>query len=118
MGNGSWALKGCPMDGGSIVINKNGSPQTVWNRKGTIYACEPGKEESELGQGRSCTMETVNGKNVYAWVENGEVIVLKPQGVKNVLGKGQLPVLKALNNEHVLCVWEAEKQIHKAVLEL
>lgn len=118
LGNESWALKGCPMDGGALVIGSNGSPQTVWNRKGTIYASEPGKEEKSLGKGRSCTMETVNGKNVYAWVENGEVVMLKPQGMKQVLGKGSFPVLKAVNNEHVLCVWENEKQIHEAVVEL
>ena len=118
LGNGSWALNGCPMDGGSVVIDKNGNPETVWNRKGTIYACQPGKEEKKLGEGRSCTMESVNGKNVYAWVEDGNVIVMKPMGMKKNLGKGQLPILKAVNNEHVLCVWENDKQIHKAVLEL
>lgn len=118
LGTGSWPLKGCPMDGGAVAVANDGTPQTVWNRKGTIYASEPGKQEKELGRGRSCTMETVNGKNVYAWVENGNVVVLKPQGMKIVLGKGQLPVLRAVNNEHVLCVWEAEKKIHEAVLEL
>lgn len=118
LGNGSWQLKGCPMDGGAVAIGKDGSPQTVWNRQGTIYTNKPGQEEKELGKGRSCTMETVNGKNVYAWVENSEVVVLKPQGMKKVVGKGQLPILKAVNNEHVLCVWENEKQIHEAVLEL
>jgi hypothetical protein len=118
LGNGSWALDGCPMDGGSVVINKNGNPETVWNRKGTIYACEPGKEEKKLGEGRNCTMESLNGKNIYAWVENGNVIVLKPQGMKKNLGKGQLPVIKAVNNEHILCIWENDKQIHKAILEL
>jgi hypothetical protein len=118
LGNGGWALNGCPMDGGGLVINKNGYAETVWNRKGTIYACEPGKEEKKLGEGKNCTMESVNGKNVYAWVENGNVIVLKPQGMKKNLGKGQLPILKAVNNEHILCVWENDKQIHKAVLEL
>jgi hypothetical protein len=106
------------MDGGGLVLNNNGKPQTVWNRKGKIYACEPGKDEVELGQGRSCTMESVNGKNVYAWIENGNVVVLKPQGIKQNLGKGQLPVIKAVNNEHVICVWEKDKQIRKAVLEL
>ena len=106
------------MDGGAVAIGKDGSPQTVWNRQGTIYTNKPGQEEKELGKGRSCTMETVNGKNVYAWVENSEVVVLKPQGMKKVVGKGQLPILKAVNNEHVLCVWENEKQIHEAVLEL
>lgn len=118
LGTGSWALKGCPMDGGGLVVDKAGNPQTVWNRKGKIYASEPGKEEREVGEGRSCTIEAVNGKNVYAWVENGNVTIMKPQGMKKDLGKGQLPILKAINNEHVLCVWEKDKQIHATVLEL
>jgi hypothetical protein len=118
LGKGSWPLNGCPMDGGGLAIDKDGDPQTVWNRKGIIYACEPGKEEKELGKGKNCTIESVNGKNVYAWVENGDVVVLKPQGKKENLGKGQLPVLRATNNEHVVCIWENEKQIHKKILEL
>ncbi len=118
LGTGSWALNGCPMDGGGIAIDKNGYAETVWNRKGVIYSCEPGKEEKKLGEGKNCTIESVNGKNVYAWVENGEIIVLKPQGMKKNLGKGHLPVIKAINNEHILCIWENNKQIHKAILEL
>ena len=118
LGSGNWALNGCPMDGGGIVIDKYGIPQTVWNRKGVIYACEPGKEESELGRGRNCAIESVNGKNVYAWTENGEVIILKPQGIKENLGKGSLPVIKSINNEHIICVWEEGKQIYRVVLEL
>jgi len=83
-----------------------------------IYACQPGHEETEIGKGRNCTMESVNLKNVYAWVEGGDVIVRKPQGMKINLGKGQLAVIKAVNNEHILCIWENEKHIHKAVVEL
>lgn len=118
LGNGSWALNGCPMDGGGLAIDKNGNVETVWNRKGVIYACELGKEERKLGEGKNCTIESVNGKNVYAWMEDGNVVVMKPQGMKKNFGKGQLPILKAVNNEHVLCIWENDKQIHKAVLEL
>lgn len=118
LGYGSWALNGCPMDGGGLAVKENGNVETVWNRKGIIYACEPGKEERKLGEGKNCTMASVNGKNVYAWVEDGNIVVMKPQGMKKNLGKGQLPVLKSVNNEHILCVWEADKQIHKAVLEL
>lgn len=118
LGNGSWALNGCPMDGGGLTIAKNNDIQTVWRREKNIFSCEPGAPEKELGEGRNCTMESVNGKNVYAWTEKGEVIVLKPQGIKINLGKGQLPLLKSVNNEHIICIWENEKQIHKAVLEL
>src|SRR5215217_5840310 len=28
LGSQSWALNGCPMDGGGLVINKNGNPET------------------------------------------------------------------------------------------
>jgi hypothetical protein len=118
LGNGNWKLDGCPMDGGGLAIKRNGTAETVWNRKGIIYACEPGQEEKKLGNGKNCTIESVNGKNVYAWVENGNVMVLKPQGQTKNLGTGQLPVLKGVNNEHVLCVWQNDKQIRKAVLEL
>jgi hypothetical protein len=118
LGTGSWALNGCPMDGGGIVINNNGNPETVWRRKNKIYACVPGKTEKGIGDGRGCTMESVNGKNVYAWTESGEVVVLKPQGIKKRLGKGSGPIIRSINNEHIICVWENEKQIHSAVVEL
>jgi hypothetical protein len=115
LGMGSWALNGCPMDGGGIVL-KNGIPQTVWNRESIIYAAEPGKEEKQIGKGRNCTLEIVNGKNVYSWIEEGEVVVLKPGGEKLNLGKGQQPVLKAVDSKTVICIWENEKQIHRALV--
>jgi len=118
LGKESWALNGCPMDGGAIALNKSGKPITVWNRKGTIYACEPEAEEREVGQGRSCTLKTVDGKNVYAWLENGEVVVLKPNGQKVALGKGIQPVLEPIDNDHVVCIWENDKQIHSSLIEL
>ncbi len=106
------------MDGGGLVLNNAGTPQTVWNRNGTIYAAEPGKEEKKIGEGRGCTMASANGKNVYSWTEKGEVIVMNSEGIKKNLGNGQLPVIKAVDNEHALCIWENEKQIHKAILEI
>lgn len=118
IGMQSWALNGCPMDGGSLVVNNEGNAQTIWNRKGVIYACEPGKEEKALGEGRSCTMETVNGKNVYAWIENKKVVVLNSIGEKKNLGPGQLPVLKAVSKNEVLCVWENDKQIQYEIVRL
>lgn len=118
LGNGSWSLNGCPMDGGSLAVNMNGEIQTVWRRKGKIYSASPGSPEKEIGEGRGCILETVDGKNIYAWTENGELIVTNPHGMKKNLGKGQFPVIKAINNELILCVWENDKQIHKTILDL
>lgn len=118
LGVGNWKLNGCPMDGGGLAVDKSGVPQTVWRREGKIYASTVESAETEIGEGRDCTLETVNNKNVYAWTENGEVVLIKPQGQKKVLGIGSQPKVKALDNEHVICVWENDKQIHAEVLEL
>lgn len=118
LGNGTWQLNGCPMDGGGLILDSNGNPETVWQRKGLIYASEPGKEEKEIAKGRGCTLTAVKGKNIYAWTDNGEVFIMKPQGMKIRLGKGSLPNLKQVNNERVLCVWENEKKVFARLIEL
>lgn len=118
LGGGNWKLNGCPMDGGGLAINNNGIPQTVWRREGKIYASTVGSAEKQIGEGKSCTIETIDNKNIYAWTENGDVVLIKPQGQKKVLGKGSQPIVKALNNERVICIWENDKQIHVSVLEL
>jgi hypothetical protein len=116
LGDGSWALNGCPMDGGGLTINTRNQVETVWNRKGKIYACEPGKPEIEIGTGRNCTIESAKG-NLFAWTENGEVIIRILQGMQKNLGKGQLPQIKRINDEQVVCIWENDKQIHAAWID-
>jgi hypothetical protein len=106
------------MDGGAMVLNNKGFPETVWNRKGTVYACTPGKEEKVLGQGMNCNLETIDNQNIYAWVEKGNVIILKPDGSRESIGKGHLPQLKAVDNDKILCVWENNDQIFKKLLYL
>jgi len=118
LGNGNWKLNGCPMDGGSMAIGNNGVIQTVWRREGKLFAAIPGMPEKEIGEGKGCSVETVNGKNIYASTENGAIVIIKPEGQKLILGKGSQPVLKALNNEQFICVWESEKQIHASVFKL
>ena len=118
LGNGNWKLDGCPMDGGGLVIDKTGNPETVWRREGKIYSASPGMPEKEIGEGRGCSIESVNNKNIYAWAENGVVTILTPDGLKIRPGKGSLPLLKVMNDEQVLCVWENDKRIWGAVIAL
>ena len=118
LGNGSWKLNGCPMDGGGLAINKNGEIQTVWRREGKIYSDEPGKAEKQVGEGRSCSIETINNKDIYAWTEKENIIVTKPDGQKVNLGKGTLPILRTIDNDKVICIWQTESEIHASVLNL
>jgi len=111
LGTGSWALNGCPMDGGGLVIN-HGIAETLWRRKDSIFYCKAGEKEMGVGKGKNCTIESINGKNLYAWTENGDVIIVTPDGSHRNLGKGQLPQIKRMNDTTVLCVWENEKQVY------
>lgn len=105
LGNGSWKLKGCPMDGGGLAVSDNEEIHTVWRRKGKIYASIPGKTEKEIGEGKGCTLTTVNGKPFYAWTENGQVVVINPGGKKTVLGQRQSTFHKGVEQRaRDLCV--------------
>jgi hypothetical protein len=117
LGYGSWALKGCPMDGGGLTVD-NHVVNTVWNRDGKIYADSPGDPEMKIGEGRSCTVTSLNGKKAYAWVENKQVIFLDNNNIKRTLGKGQLPVLKAIDNNTAICIWENDKTILKTIVKI
>ena len=118
LGTGSWKLNGCPMDGGNLAVNSKGEIQSVWRRELSVYAAEPGSPENAIGDGKNCTIETTNDSTVYAWVENGKIVIRKPGGEKAPVGEGSLPVLKTIDNKHIICLWENDKQIHAAVLQL
>ena len=118
LGTGNWKLNGCPMDGGGLAVDKNGTVETVWRREGKMYACQPDTPEKEIGGGRGCTVEIFRAKPVYAWIEKGEVVLADQQGKRKVLGKGSLPLVRSLDNEQLICVWENENQIHASVTKL
>jgi hypothetical protein len=111
LGTGNWALNACPMDGGALVLNRTGQPETIWQRKKIIYSATPGQPEQELGEGRACTMLSANGRQLYAWVEDGNIVVQHPGGLKEVLGKGSLPLLVSAGKEQALCIWENDRLI-------
>ncbi|MDQ2752858.1 MAG: glycoside hydrolase [Bacteroidota bacterium] len=118
LGAGTWKLNGCPMDGGGLAVDKNGTVQTVWRRENKIYSATPGTTEKEVGEGKGCTIETVNGNNVYAWTDKEDVVIMNQEGTKEIVGKGRQPIIKALDDQHIICIWENEKQIHASIEQL
>ena len=119
LGNGSWKLDGCPMDGGGLDVNEKTGVQTVWRRENKIYAAQLNKSEIEIGEGKGCSIATVNNKNIYAWTnENGEVICRLPDGKNKIIGKGSLPLLKPVSNDAIVCVWQDDNLIRSSVIRL
>lgn len=50
-GVGHWALAACPMDGGAIVPQPDGSFASVWRRDKEIFLSLPGQPEINFGEG-------------------------------------------------------------------
>ncbi len=118
LGNGSWKFNACPMDGGGLAIAANAVAQTVWRREDKIYAAQPGEGEKFLGEGKGCTIETISGKNIYAWSDKDEnIICVLPNNSQIIVGKGILPLLKFAGDDKVVCIWQQDNRIKKAIIK-
>ncbi|MDR0793097.1 MAG: glycoside hydrolase [Chitinophagaceae bacterium] len=117
LGKGTWKLNGCPMDGGGLAINYKGDVSTVWRRENKIYSCMPGHQETEIDEGRNCSIAYSGVRKIFAFTKEGEVIIRDRNKITNP-GKGSLPVVKTIDANSVLCVWENEKQILGVVVNL
>jgi hypothetical protein len=107
LGNGTWPLKGCPMDGGGLVIDSKNEIHTVWQRDGQIYYAKPGQQEEKIGEGRHVGM---NG-NLATW-ESGSDLFIKPlNGEKRKIGEGTALKVFEFNDKSILAIWEKDDQI-------
>ena len=120
LGSETWKLNGCPMDGGSIRIDKQNAIHTTWQRAGKVYYCVPGTKERELGTGRACSMPVNQSydKNVIVSLQHeGNIKLINVETAKEELvGKGAFLQSMLLPGKKILCVWEQDKMILTAVV--
>jgi len=88
LGEGTWKLNACPMDGGGLAVGPAG-PVTVWRRDGQIHA------GSVLGEGKDPALAVgLAGQPVYGWTRAGEVIIdgasMGPGGFVSLAGGSQV----------------------------
>ena len=57
-GSGSWQLNACPMDGGSLAIQKDGSPLSIWRRDGNVFLSGASNMEKMVGKGKNPIVAT------------------------------------------------------------
>lgn len=111
LGEDTWKLNGCPMDGGGIAIDRSGAIHTVWQRKGIVYYCQPGQKELSVGKGRICSI--VTGREPVISMEKGDTLeIIKPllQHTK-IIGRGGFLQSMLLPDNTTLCVWQQDKAI-------
>jgi len=112
LGNGSWQINACPMDGGGITLDR-GRVVTAWRREKELYLDVPGEPEQLVGEGADVAV-AAGAKGAYAaWTKAGAVMIHKPEHAQpeTVAGKGAFPALLPVPNGKVLAAWEEEGKI-------
>jgi hypothetical protein len=108
LGEGSWRLQACPMDGGGVAVN-GGRVATAWRREETVYSAAPGEAEAELGRGRNAAIAFGPGGPHIAWqTPEGDVVLKKAASTPEVIGRGRFPSFGVAPTAKgpLLIVWE------------
>jgi len=109
LGDGTWTLNACPMDGGDMTTAGNGKIDSVWRRQEEIFAVSPGNEEQVLGKGRNPVIAYGSKGRYVAWDDVGtkQAVLLSPGTSKPVpLGKQSQFVDLASSVGKVVAAWE------------
>jgi hypothetical protein len=112
LGQGTWPLNACPMDGGGLAIDPSGVPLTVWRRAGTVYLAAPGKAEVELGKGKNAAIAVDSDGKIYAAWSQGPAIVAKlPGRTEPVTLASEGSYVHLAGNGPVYAAWESHGAI-------
>jgi hypothetical protein len=115
LGDGTWKINACPMDGGGLTHVK-GRTVTVWRRESAIYQAEPGRPERKLGDGKDVAI-TSSGGLVYAmWVDGTSLVASIDGSTRVVAEDAAFPSLVALPGGGVLAAWQENGGISVAEL--
>ena len=87
VGNGSWKINACPMDGGGLALSA-GRMLTAWRRDGEIFLAKEGAAEMRIGAGKDVTL-AAQGDKVFAVWTGGNGIEAWASGQVEPLSKGR-----------------------------
>jgi hypothetical protein len=126
LGNGTWPLNACPMDGGGLAGTTDGGLVTVWRREKEVFRCVAGQAETLLGRGEQPWAAAGPAGVYFVWVtaRPGAVLALPPGAERPVrlAERGFDPVVVApvSGKGPVIVAWEegelGAKRIRAAVL--
>lgn len=116
LGQGTWMLNACPMDGGGIA-HAGGDAVTAWRRDREIYLAKPGKAETRLGEGQDVAL-AVSGDSVYAlWIQNSQLVSWVDGKIETLAAKAAMPAVVALPAGGALAAWEQDGGISVSYLK-
>jgi hypothetical protein len=111
LGNGTWKLNGCPMDGGGLMASAGNVVSTVWQRNGEIYYSKPSEAEKKIGSGTRCSISDPENP-IITWQDGGRLKLKEMRtGQEFDLGEGSFLKSIRTKDDKILCTWEKEGEI-------
>ncbi|QMW06952.1 sialidase family protein [Spirosoma foliorum] len=109
LGEGTWQLKACPMDGGGLFMTEDGKLSTVWRRNDKLFIAKSGQPETEYATGKNAKIVTTSRGDYIVFQQDGQIWGTSPGQTKPALiSTGGYPKLALMPKNKVLCLWEEE----------
>lgn len=112
LGQGTWKLDACPMDGGDMTVSTTGDVVTAWRRELDIFVARPGQTEARVASGRSPMLATNGKKTALVWQDGRDIRLRSLDSDRvTVVGQGRLPQVAILRDGNTLVAWEADGKV-------
>ena len=105
LGEGTWKLNACPMDGGGLAVSSS-KVLTAWRRDTSVFLAEPGQPEKQVGSGKDIALALSGNRTYVAWVDGAKVVVWIDGKVEALAAQGAFPSITSLSGGGVLAAWE------------
>jgi hypothetical protein len=99
LGDGTWQLNACPMDGGKIVALGNGNFASVWQRNGEIFFAPPTGPEVRVGPGKQPVAIARDRETLVVWQRGNDLVSARTSSFaspRKHAENARFPVLVAL----------------------
>ena len=118
LGQGTWKLNACPMDGGGLSVALNGAVTTVWRRENKLFAAKQHQAETELGEGKNAKIVATKKGDYVVFQRAGQVMTLVPGETQpKTIAPGGYPKVALLSDDSVLCLWEQNGVVWAQIIQ-
>lgn len=109
LGSGSWQLKACPMDGGSLAYSPEGKWLAVWRREKAVFLSSAGNPELLLSPDASQPVAACAGEVPVLFWQSGDALMMK-RGKADAarFAAGGTSASAASGGNGVCVVWEGK----------
>ena len=108
LGEGTWKLNACPMDGGRILALGGGKFGAVWQRAGEVFFTPASGPEMLFGKGKQ-PVAVANGANpVVLWQAGSDLMLSRAPGAppSKFASDARFPVLVTMGQQAALVAYE------------